>query len=98
LVAVGEALAVLVLFMEHWPETVHTWLQARVAADGGAVAIERVDQQLECGGASDVRPSEILLWWSSTSESWGTSHSGSTESARWLTGTVASWVSLSAVG
>jgi hypothetical protein len=47
LVAVGEAPAVLVLFMEHWPTTVHTWLQKRIAEDGGATAIEQVDRQLE---------------------------------------------------
>jgi hypothetical protein len=46
-VAVAEAPAVLVLFMEHWPTTAHTWLQQQVAADGGATAIEQVDRQLE---------------------------------------------------
>lgn len=47
LVALAEAPAVLVLFLEHWPSTVHRWLQERVAADGGAGAIEQVDRQLE---------------------------------------------------
>jgi hypothetical protein len=47
LIAVAEAPAVIVLFLEHWPTTVHTWLQTRIAEDGGATAIEHVDRQLE---------------------------------------------------